>query len=166
VLERLRARTPAAALDAGPLEHDAEPAPPHSADEHAADTVAVLVRSASGEHAGAVSSGGPALALPGRVGDVVVPGAALWVGELGAVAVSGRAEWLLERRLARAVYDRLEITRSARFAATWGIKKATSERVAIAVVDARSAHVEPPAAAAWARVADELDDSSAEEASP
>src|SRR5690606_38788873 len=79
-----------------------------------ADTVALLIRDANDLFAVAASSGGPLLALPGRVGDVAVPGAGIYVGKQGAVAITGRGELLVELQLARKVYERLELTRSAR----------------------------------------------------
>lgn len=119
-----------------------------------ADTVAALARSAEGGFAGAVSSGGPALALPGRVGDVPVPGAALWVGSRGAVACSGHAETLTRLNLAHAVYDKLAQVRSPKLAAQWGVKQATGTDVVVMVLDARSSHVEPPGRVAFAESAD------------
>ena len=131
-----------------------------------ADTVAVLLRHPDGSFAGAASSGGPVLSLPGRVGDVPIAGAALWVGERGAVAVSGSASWVASERLARAVYERLEVTRSARGAALWGVRKARTTRVAVAAVDARSAAVEPSDAAAWAWLEGEEEHTSVGEVLP
>ncbi len=114
------------------------------------DTVAALVRSAAGGFAGAVSSGGPPLTLPGRVGDVPTPGAALWVGKRGAVAITGPGERIVDLGLARAVYERLVALRSTKLAAAWGAKQLPAgAAVSVAVVDGRSFAVEPADAMAW-----------------
>ena len=116
-----------------------------------ADTVAALVRVKGKGYAVAASSGGPILALPGRVGDVPTPGAALWVGERGAVFVSGPGDVLLERSLAFRTYERLRATQSARTAARWGVAQGPKGKVVVAVMDARSSVVEPEDGSAWAR---------------
>lgn len=114
------------------------------------DTVAVLIRDANDRFAVAASSGGPPLALPGRIGDVPVYGAGIFVGPHGAVAVTGRGELIVELGLARKIYERLALTRSARIAATWGVKQVPKEEpVGIAVLGKRDAHVARTAALAW-----------------
>lgn len=114
------------------------------------DTVAALVRSRDAGFAGAVSSGGPPLALPGRVGDVPTPGAALWVGKRGAVAVTGPGERIVDLGLARAVYDKLVALRSTKLAAAWGAKQLPAgTSLCVAVLDAKSFAVEPADAMAW-----------------
>jgi len=113
------------------------------------DTVAVLVRSADGRFAGGVSSGGSELSLPGRVGDVVVPGAALWVAEDAAIAVSGRGEDVIDHRLAARVYERLRVIRSARLAAQWGLDELGGEG-AVVVLNRQGAHVAAGRPIAWA----------------
>ena len=126
------------------------PGPDASIPEGGHDTVAALVRSAGGGFAGAVSSGGPPLTLPGRVGDVPTPGAALWVGKRGAVAITGPGERIVDLGLARAVYERLVALRSTKLAAAWGVKQLPAgAAVSVAVVDGRSFSVEPPDAMAW-----------------
>jgi isoaspartyl peptidase/L-asparaginase-like protein (Ntn-hydrolase superfamily) len=114
------------------------------------DTVAALVRSEAGGFAGAVSSGGPPLTVPGRVGDVPTPGAALWVGKRGAVAITGPGERIIDLGLARAVYEKLVVLRSPKLAAAWGAKQLPADvAVCIAVMDGRSFAVEPADAMAW-----------------
>ncbi|MEM9492892.1 MAG: isoaspartyl peptidase/L-asparaginase, partial [Myxococcota bacterium] len=82
-----------------------------------ADTVAVLVRSADGRFAGAISSGGPDLSPLGRIGDAVIPGAGLYVGPHGAVAITGDGDALSALGLARAVYERMAAGESPEAAA-------------------------------------------------
>lgn len=140
-------------------ERGAEPASPplptplqksdRSAPVHGADTVVVLVRSAEGRFAGAISSGGPELALPGRAGDVVVPGAALWVGKDAAVAVSARGERVLETQLAWRVHERLGVVRSARLAAQWGLNE-LGEAGAVVVLNRAGSFVAASSPVAWA----------------
>jgi hypothetical protein len=126
-----------------------QPKKPPSADA-GHDTVAALVRSEAGGFAGVVSSGGPPLTVPGRVGDVPTPGAALWVGKRGAVAITGPGERIIDLGLARAVYEKLVALRSPKLAAAWGVKQLPAGvAVCVAVMDGRSFAVEPPDAMAW-----------------
>ncbi len=125
-------------------------APSPSAAPAPSDTVALLIRDANNRFAVAASSGGPPLALPGRIGDVPVYGAGIFVGPHGAVAITGRGELIVELALARRVYDRLALTRSARIAATWGVKQVPKEeQIGIAVLGKRDAYVARTAALAW-----------------
>ncbi len=114
------------------------------------DTVAVLARCAGGTFVGVVSGGGPWLSLPGRVGDVSVPGAALYVGSAGAVFVSGSGEPILERLLARGVYDQLVRTGSPKDALDWALKDTPKGELSVTIVDAHSVTVAPDGATAWA----------------
>jgi L-asparaginase / beta-aspartyl-peptidase len=66
-----------------------------------ADTVGVAVRSSDGRFAAALSTGGTAITLRGRVGDVPVYGAGLFAGPDGAVAATGVGERIIEHSLAR-----------------------------------------------------------------
>ncbi|MEZ4232251.1 MAG: isoaspartyl peptidase/L-asparaginase [Polyangiaceae bacterium] len=126
------------------------PKPPSSAAPAPSDTVAVLIRDANDRFAVAASSGGPPLALPGRIGDVPIYGAGIFVGPHGAVAVTGRGELIVELGLARRVYDRLALTRSARIAATWGAKQVPKdEQIGVAVLGKRDGYVARSAALAW-----------------
>ncbi len=72
------------------------------------DTVGVLVRSAEGRFAAALSTGGWTVVLRGRVGDVPIPGAGLYAGPAGAVAGTGLGEKIIDVQLARTVYGWLE----------------------------------------------------------
>ena len=144
---------------------EAPPAPSASATAH--DTVAALVRSRDAGFAGGVSSGGPPLTLPGRVGDVPTPGAALWVGKRGAVAVTGPGELIIDRGLARAVYDKLVALRSPKLAAAWGVKQMPDGiAVSVVVLDDKSFAVAPPDAMAWVGSSGDKLSESATEAKP
>ncbi|KIG13462.1 Isoaspartyl aminopeptidase [Enhygromyxa salina] len=71
------------------------------------DTVGVVVRTAQGRYAAALSTGGTTLAIHGRVGDVPVLGAGLYAGPEGAVAATGKGEAIIRERVAARVYDLL-----------------------------------------------------------
>lgn len=58
--------------------------------------------------AAALSTGGTAATLMGRVGDVPLPGCGLMVGDAGAVCVTGDGEHLARARLADRVYGWIE----------------------------------------------------------
>jgi isoaspartyl peptidase/L-asparaginase-like protein (Ntn-hydrolase superfamily) len=68
------------------------------------DTVGVAVRTADGRFAVALSTGGTAITLRGRVGDVPILGAGLFAGPHGAAAATGSGERIVERGLARQVH--------------------------------------------------------------
>lgn len=68
------------------------------------DTVGVVVRTAAGRFAAALSTGGTTLALNGRVGDVPLLGAGLYAGPHGAVAATGKGEAIIRERVAAEVY--------------------------------------------------------------
>ena len=68
------------------------------------DTVGVVVRTAAGRYAAALSTGGTTLAIHGRVGDVPVLGAGLYAGPYGAVAATGKGEAIMRERVAAEVY--------------------------------------------------------------
>lgn len=72
------------------------------------DTVGVAVRSADGRFAVALSTGGTARTLSGRVGDVPVYGAGLWAGPHGAIAATGEGERIIEAALAREMHGWLQ----------------------------------------------------------
>jgi isoaspartyl peptidase/L-asparaginase-like protein (Ntn-hydrolase superfamily) len=114
------------------------------------DTVGVVFRCGEHDYAGAVSGGGPWLALPGRIGDVPIPGAALYVGDSAAVMVTGPGEKILSRMLAKAVYDKLASGTSVDATLTWAAADFAAEQLVVAILDARGAHVGPGAGSAWA----------------
>ncbi len=155
-------------VKAAPPKHPKQqPAPQKKPADAGHDTVAALVRSEAGGFAGAVSSGGPPLAVPGRVGDVPTPGAALWVGKRGAVAITGPGERIVDLGLARAVYEKLVALRSPKLAAAWGVKQLPPDvAVCVAVMDGRSFAVEPPDAMAWVGSEGDKSEESTTEAKP
>ena len=77
------------------------------------DTVGAVVRDGRGDFAAAGSTGGLWCALRGRVGDVAIPGAGVFVGPLGAVACTGVGELIWRELLSRRVHDLLDGPRSA-----------------------------------------------------
>ena len=79
----------------------------------ACDTVGAVVRDRTGEFAAAASTGGLWCSLRGRVGDVAIPGAGVYVGPRGAVACTGVGELIWREQLARRVHDLLGDHRSA-----------------------------------------------------
>jgi isoaspartyl peptidase/L-asparaginase-like protein (Ntn-hydrolase superfamily) len=81
------------------------------------DTVGVAVRTADGRFGVALSTGGMALAMRGRVGDVPIYGAGLFAGEHGAAAATGKGERIIEEGLARRVQEWLKEGDSAQRAA-------------------------------------------------
>ena len=85
------------------------------------DTIGVLVRSADGRFGGALSTGGTTLTLRGRVGDVPLRGAGLYVGPLGAVAATGNGEDIVREALARRVYERIAAGDSPERAVGFGL---------------------------------------------
>ncbi len=71
-----------------------------------ADTVGAVSRF-SGRFAGAVSTGGASPMLPGRVGDVPIPGAGIYVGDQGAVVATGIGEEIIQHSLCFRIYERI-----------------------------------------------------------
>jgi len=77
--------------------------------EHAAcDTVGAVVRGPDGHFAVALSTGGSAPSLLGRVGDTPIIGSGFYAGPAGAVAATGIGEQIVRHLLARTVYGWLE----------------------------------------------------------
>jgi L-asparaginase/beta-aspartyl-peptidase (threonine type) len=81
----------------------------------ACDTVGVVIRDVAGtdreggrpRFVAAVSTGGTAAMLMGRVGDSPLPGCGLYAGPAGAVTVTGEGEEIIRHMLSRWIYDRL-----------------------------------------------------------
>jgi len=146
-----RQAPPPSAAPAAPVSSSAPAdaaAPPKAAP--GGDTVGVIFRCGPGDYAGAASSGGPWLALPGRIGDVPVPGAALYVGDAAAVLVTGPGEAILTRMLARAVYERLAAGASADATLSWAGADFKAGELVVAILDETGAHVGPGIGSAWA----------------
>ena len=76
---------------------------------HAAcDTVGAVVRGPDGHFAVALSTGGSAPSLLGRVGDTPIIGSGFYAGPKGAVAATGIGEQIVRHLLARTVYGWIE----------------------------------------------------------
>jgi isoaspartyl peptidase/L-asparaginase-like protein (Ntn-hydrolase superfamily) len=90
-------------------------------DAGAHDTVGVAVRASDGRFGVALSTGGLALAMRGRVGDVPVLGAGLYAGAHGAAAATGTGERIVEEGLAREVHGWLAHGSTAQQAADRGV---------------------------------------------
>jgi beta-aspartyl-peptidase (threonine type) len=91
------------------------------------DTVGVAVRTSDGRYAVALSTGGYALALSGRVGDVPVLGAGLFAGAYGASAATGTGERIIEAGLAREVQGWLKTGLSPADAAQRAVEQLRSK---------------------------------------
>lgn len=87
------------------------------------DTVAVAVRAADGRFAVAISTGGTAITLRGRVGDVPILGAGLYAGERGAVAATGTGELIVRAASSRKVYERMAAGASPADAVRAGVQE-------------------------------------------
>jgi L-asparaginase/beta-aspartyl-peptidase (threonine type) len=74
----------------------------------ACDTVGAVVRAPDGHFAVALSTGGSAPSLLGRVGDTPIIGSGFYAGEHGAVAATGIGEQIVRHLLARTVYGWIE----------------------------------------------------------
>jgi L-asparaginase / beta-aspartyl-peptidase len=83
--------------------------------------------------AAALSSGGTATALRGRVGDVAMPGGGLWCGEHGAIATTGDGEYLARSLLAYRVYSELERGQSPTQVVAWALAQ-LAESVDVGVI--------------------------------
>lgn len=70
------------------------------------DTVGAVGRF-NGRFAAAVSTGGAAPMLRGRVGDSPLPGCGIYVGKKGAVVATGIGEEIIKRMLCFSVYERI-----------------------------------------------------------
>lgn len=149
-----RSARDADAADAG------TPAPPSTTDgTSGADTVAALVRDRAGHFAGAISSGGPTLSPLGRVSDAVVPGAGLYIGSAGAVAVTGDGDKLFASGMARRVYDAMIRTGSPRQAVEDTLGQAPAgSALGIAAMDRASYFVGSTRPMAWAASDGQRDD--------
>jgi L-asparaginase / beta-aspartyl-peptidase len=74
----------------------------------ACDTVGAVVRAPDGHFAVALSTGGSAPSLLGRVGDTPIIGSGFYAGPAGAVAATGIGEQIVRHLLARTVYGWIE----------------------------------------------------------
>jgi isoaspartyl peptidase/L-asparaginase-like protein (Ntn-hydrolase superfamily) len=90
-------------------------------DGESSDTVGCAVRGADGRFGVALSTGGTAIMLRGRVGDVPIYGAGLYAGAHGAAAATGTGERIVEKLLAYTVHGWLAAGMPAQEAATRAI---------------------------------------------
>jgi beta-aspartyl-peptidase (threonine type) len=82
--------------------------PLHLPADAACDTVGAVVRDPAGHFGVAVSTGGSAPSLLGRVGDSPIIGSGFYAGPLGAVAATGIGEQIVRHLLASRVYGWIE----------------------------------------------------------
>lgn len=69
------------------------------------DTIGAVAMDAQGRFAAAVSTGGSAPMLKGRVGDSPLPGCGYYAGTEGAVVATGIGEAIIMKMLSKTVYD-------------------------------------------------------------
>jgi isoaspartyl peptidase/L-asparaginase-like protein (Ntn-hydrolase superfamily) len=98
------------------------------------DTVGVAVRGRDGRFGVALSTGGTALTLRGRVGDVPILGAGLFAGTSGAAAATGTGERIVEVGLARSVHEWLAVGMSAESAAKRAVDILRGKDIGIIVI--------------------------------
>ena len=89
--------------------------------EAGSDTVGVAVRAPDGRFGVALSTGGTAIMLRGRVGDVPIYGSGLFAGTHGAAAATGTGERIVEVMLAHTVHGWLTAGMPADEAAQKGV---------------------------------------------
>jgi isoaspartyl peptidase/L-asparaginase-like protein (Ntn-hydrolase superfamily) len=115
------------------------------------DTVGVAVRGSDGRFGVALSTGGTAITLRGRVGDVPILGAGLFAGKYGAAASTGTGERIVEAGIARRVHEWLASGATAQEAATRAVDAVGPDDLAIIVIGAKSlAAGAGPRGMAWA----------------
>ena len=130
-------------LEAGTSVFAGNPEPPAG--------VAMVIRTPEGMFVVAASDGGRPAALPGQVGAVSIPGAAVFAGPKGAVAATGPDNLLIQEMLARVVYDRMVQTASPRQAVAWGLKQLPDNvSVGMVAMNTRAFHVDARGPMAWA----------------
>ena len=115
------------------------------------DTVGVVVRDADGRYAAALSTGGTATALLGRVGDVPQYAHGLFAGPHGAVAATGKGEAIIRTRVASRVYEGMAAGQTPQEAirrATWEIGAA--EGVGVVAISDRGHGASATSQMAWA----------------
>lgn len=118
--------------------------------EVGSDTVGVAVRGADGSFAVALSTGGTAITLRGRVGDVPILGAGLYAGPRGAVAATGTGERIVEATLSRRVYDWLAESGDPAEAAQRGVDELRGKDIGLIVIGERTMTAAADQPMAWA----------------
>ncbi|MCW5812134.1 MAG: isoaspartyl peptidase/L-asparaginase [Labilithrix sp.] len=119
--------------DAGLVARPFDAAAPRDAGA-STDTVGVAVRASDGRFGVALSTGGTAITLRGRVGDVPILGAGLYAGKHGAAAATGTGERIVEAGLARAVHEWLTAGSNAETAARRAVDLLRGKDIGIIVV--------------------------------
>lgn len=115
------------------------------------DTVGVLVRDGQGRFGGGLSTGGTTLTLRGRVGDVPIQGAGLYVGPEGAVACTGNGEDIVRRLVARKVYEAIEAGATPRDAVDFAVAGfPRTVPIGIVALDRHQAYAAANQPMAWA----------------
>jgi beta-aspartyl-peptidase (threonine type) len=82
----------------------------------------------------ALSTGGTAITLRGRVGDVPIMGAGLYAGKYGAAAATGTGERIVEVGLARTVHGWLSVGMTAEAAAKKAVDVLRGKDIGIIVI--------------------------------
>lgn len=90
---------------------------------HGGDTVGAVARDDRGYMAGANSTGGISVQLPGRVGDTPVIGAGIYAGSAGAVTATGIGEEIIRAVLSKDVYDRIAAGTAPQEACDMGVRR-------------------------------------------
>ena len=119
--------------DAGLTQGASKPGDPLDAGK-SSDTVGVAVRGADGRFGVALSTGGTAITLRGRVGDVPIMGAGLYAGKYGAAAATGTGERIVEVGLARSVHGWLAVGMKADSAAKKAVDILRGKDIGIIVI--------------------------------
>jgi isoaspartyl peptidase/L-asparaginase-like protein (Ntn-hydrolase superfamily) len=114
------------------------------------DTVGVAVRAADGRFGVALSTGGTALTLRGRVGDVPVLGAGLFAGPHGAAAATGTGERIVEVGLARKVHEWLASGASAQAAGKRALELVGAKNASLIIISPTAMYAATEASMAWA----------------
>ena len=115
------------------------------------DTVAVAVRAPDGRFAVAISTGGTAITLRGRVGDVPILGAGLYAGEFGAVAATGTGELIVRANSSREVYRHMAGGNSPDTAVLAGVQEIGKGRyIGLIAIGARTMAAAADRSMAWA----------------
>jgi isoaspartyl peptidase/L-asparaginase-like protein (Ntn-hydrolase superfamily) len=122
-----------------------------SQDDLGSDTVGVAVRAADGSFAVALSTGGTAITLRGRIGDVAILGAGLYSGPRGAVAATGTGERIVEATLSRRVYDWMAAGEVPALAAQRGVDELTNKGgIGLIIINEHEMSAKADRAMAWA----------------
>jgi L-asparaginase / beta-aspartyl-peptidase len=114
------------------------------------DTVGVAVRAADGRFGVALSTGGTALTLRGRVGDVPILGAGLFAGPHGAVAATGAGERIVEAGVARKVHEWLASGVSAEAAGKRALELVGAKNASLVLITPTEMSAATGAPMAWA----------------